>query len=39
MDQKEYEMPDEYKKNLAHLAQFLEDKERFAKGMANVRLI
>ncbi len=36
MAQKEYEMPDEYKKNLAHLAQFLEDKERFAKGMANV---
>ena len=36
MAQKEYEMPDEYKRNLAHLAQFLEDRERFAKGMVDV---
>lgn len=30
MTQNEFEMPDEYKANLAHLTQFLEDRERLA---------
>lgn len=29
MDQKEYEMPEEYKKNLAHLTEFLEAREGY----------
>ena len=36
MAQKEYEVPDEYKRNLAQLAEFLEDRERFVKSMADV---
>src|SRR5688572_9753877 len=36
MAKKEYEMPDEYKQQLAKLAEFLEDRERFTKAMPDV---
>ena len=36
MTQKEFEMPDDYKANLAHLTQFLDDRERLSQQIKDL---